>query len=95
MMLSIQRRMETMTWKHSEKDFLAGVMSYLTVTSGQIVQPQTWMITAYEVEFEHEVGFGRLSVFLSNSVSKDGILPGGMKTARKSSKVPGTKPRLH
>jgi hypothetical protein len=63
MMASIQRRLQMGSDEDGERQFLTHALQYLITSSGRQVEMADWMITSYEVEFEHEIGSGGLYVF--------------------------------
>lgn len=62
MIVSLQRRLETRSDGDRELRFFTHVLRYLTTSTGQMVELQSWMITSYEVEFGRMIGSGGLYV---------------------------------
>jgi len=62
MMISLQRRLQTVTDEDQERQFFSHTLQYLTTSSGRQVAFEDWTITSYEVEFGQEVGSGGLCV---------------------------------
>jgi hypothetical protein len=62
MMVSLEKRLQTVPDEDREHQFYAHTLRYLTTSSGRQVEREDWMITSYEVEFGHEIGSGGLYV---------------------------------
>ena len=60
--VSFERRIQTGAGENRERQFFTHALRYLTMCSGCRVEMEVWMITSYEVEFEHEIGPGGLYV---------------------------------
>lgn len=58
MMVSLQRRLDQMAGGDRERQFYVRTMRYLASASGRAIDMKDWMITTYDVEFEHEIGSG-------------------------------------
>ena len=58
MMISLQRRLENVTKRDAEYDFLTHSVRYLSTNSGRQVPVENWMITSLDVEFGPEIGSG-------------------------------------
>jgi hypothetical protein len=63
MVVSLQKRLQTGSDEDWERQFFTHTLQYLTTCSGRQVEMEDWMITLYEVEFEHKIGSGGLYVF--------------------------------
>jgi hypothetical protein len=94
MMASIQRRLQMGLDNGGERQFLTHTLQYLTTSSGRQVDMEDWMITSYEVEFEHEIGSGGLYVisFYFTCIFYHGCI---FLLAGKCSKGAGTRPVWH
>jgi len=62
MMVSLEKRLQTVPDEDREHQFFAHTLRYLTTSSGRQVEREDWMITSYEVEFGREIGSGGLYV---------------------------------
>ncbi|KAF7369965.1 Kinase-like protein [Mycena sanguinolenta] len=59
MMVSIERRIEENRGGNiPEQDFYAHAQHYLSLTSGKQVKLEDWMISAFDVDYEAEIGAG-------------------------------------
>ncbi|KAJ6556841.1 kinase-like domain-containing protein [Mycena vulgaris] len=60
MMVSIQRQLEAQPTptNNPEQQFYAHALEYLSSTSGKKVEPEDWMIPAFEVDYGPEIGSG-------------------------------------
>jgi hypothetical protein len=64
MMVSLQRKIDQRTAGAKEQQFFSQSLIYLSSTSKSHFQPEDWMITSFEVEFQEEIGSGGLFVLI-------------------------------
>jgi hypothetical protein len=62
MMVSLEKRFQTVSDDDRDHHFFAHTLRYLTTASGRQVEMEDWMITSYEVEFGCQIGSGGLYV---------------------------------
>jgi hypothetical protein len=60
--VSLEWRIQMEAGENRERQFFTHALRYLTMCSRCRVGMEVWMITSYEVEFEHKIGPGGLYV---------------------------------
>jgi hypothetical protein len=60
MMISLERHMKQRSGTEREQQFFAHALTHLSTNSRHHVREEPWMITAFEVEFIEQIGFGGL-----------------------------------
>lgn len=65
--ICLQRRLDDQSDGDRERQFFSHVLQFFTSHSGRQVEIESWMITSFEVELGHRIGFGGLCVCSNTS----------------------------
>jgi hypothetical protein len=60
MMATLQKLVTKQLLGERDHDFCTRTLNYLVTKSGRHIEPERWMVTAYEVDFGMEIGSGGL-----------------------------------
>jgi hypothetical protein len=60
--VTLQRRLDQQLDGDDERQFFTRAIRSLATISGRQIEPASWMVTSYEVEFGFKIGSGGLCV---------------------------------